>query len=76
MVTTKKRIPPRKSSVEFHYSRLTDVEAVPYRLCGKQAYIVTLSHPNLRGWSKRLGYAGLAANHIIKTYSNYYVDII
>ena len=49
MVTTKKKNSPRKSSVEFHYSRLTDVEAVPYRLCGKQAYIVTLSHPNLRG---------------------------
>ena len=38
--------------MEFHYSRLTDVEAVPYRLCGKQAYIVTLSHPNLRGGLK------------------------
>ena len=37
-----KKNSPIKSSVVFHYSRLTDVEAVPYRLCGKQAYVALI----------------------------------
>ena len=38
----KKKNSPIKNSVEFHYGRLSDVEAVPYRLCGKQAYIALI----------------------------------